>query len=280
MDSYVFAAVIAAAFMHAGWNILVKLKLDRFLSLFLIQTIMGLMGVLMLMVFGLPARASLPFALASGLLHLGYNLFLARSYRTGDLSQVYPIARGAAPLLTLILTWLAAHEAVSALGAAGVAILVSGIWFVSLAGRAPLRLDGLTLFFALGTSVFIALYTVVDGLGGRASGAPSAYAAMVFVFDAIFLLAYALIARGTRVIADVAPHWRSGLAGAALSAGAYWIAIWAMSRAPISAVAALRETSILFVMLMSVRVLRETVTASRIAGAGLIVAGAVILRLS
>jgi drug/metabolite transporter (DMT)-like permease len=280
VDSYVFAAVIAAAFMHAGWNILVKLKLDRFLSLFLIQTIMGLMGVLMLMVFGLPARASLPFALASGLLHLGYNLFLARSYRTGDLSQVYPIARGAAPLLTLILTWLAAHEAVSALGAAGVAILVSGIWFVSLAGRAPLRLDGLTLFFALGTSVFIALYTVVDGLGGRASGAPSAYAAMVFVFDAIFLLAYALIARGTRVIADVAPHWRSGLAGAALSAGAYWIAIWAMSRAPISAVAALRETSILFVMLMSVRVLRETVTASRIAGAGLIVAGAVILRLS
>ncbi|MBM3519435.1 MAG: EamA family transporter [Alphaproteobacteria bacterium] len=280
MDSYVFAAVIAAAFMHAGWNILVKLKLDRFLSLFLIQTIMGLMGLLMLAVFGLPAEASLPYALASGLLHLGYNLFLARSYRTGDLSQVYPIARGAAPLLTLILTWFAAHEPISTMGAAGVAVLVTGIWFISLAGKRQLRLDGLTLFFALGTSVFIAAYTVVDGLGGRASGAPSAYAATVFVFDAIFLLAYALVFRGARVIADVAPYWRSGLAGAALSAGAYWIAIWAMSRAPISAVAALRETSILFVMLMSVRVLRETITPARIGGAGLIVAGAVILRLA
>jgi drug/metabolite transporter (DMT)-like permease len=280
VESHVFAAVIAAALMHAGWNVLVKLKLDRFLSLFLIQTIMGLMGVLMLLAFGLPAKASLPYAFASGVLHLGYNLFLARSYRTGDLSQVYPIARGAAPLLTLILTWFAAHEAISALGAVGIAILVCGIWFVSLAGHRRLRLDGLTLFFALGTSVFIALYTVVDGLGGRMSGSPSAYTAMVFVLDAIFLVAYTVLARGPRAIAVVAPYWRSGLAGAALSAGAYWIAIWAMSRAPISAVAALRETSILFVMLMSMRVLRESVTPSRIAGAALIVAGAIIVRLS
>ncbi|MFT3989151.1 EamA family transporter [Aestuariivirga sp.] len=280
MTLTVFLAVLAAAVMHAGWNVLVKLKLDRFLSLFLIQTLMGVMGLAMVAVFPLAAFASLPYALASGVLHLGYNLFLARSYRTGDLSQVYPIARGGAPLLTLCVTWFAAHEQVSPLGALGVLVLTSGIWLVSLAGKKQVRLDGMTLFFALGTSVFIAAYTVVDGLGGRASGSPSSYAGLVFVFDALFLLAYGVISRGPGIIASVAPFWRMGVAGAALSVGAYWIAIWAMSRAPISAVAALRETSILFVMLLSMRVLKEKVTGWRLGGAGLIAAGAILLRLS
>ncbi len=280
MDLTVFLAVIAAAVMHAGWNVLVKLKLDSFLSLFLIQILMGVLGLIMLAVFIRPSAASLPYALASGVLYLGYNLFLVRSYRTGDLSQVYPIARGSAPLLTLVITWLAAHEEISPTGAAGIGILVAGIWLVSLVGRKGVKLEGLTLLFALGTSVFIAAYTVVDGLGGRVSGSPSSYAALVFVFDAVFLLAYALMARGPGIISAVAPHWKSGLAGAVLSGGAYWIAIWAMSKAPIATVAALRETSILFVMLMSMRVLGETVTLPRIAGALLIVAGAVVLRVA
>ena len=157
---------------------------------------------------------------------------------------------------------------------------MAGIWLVSVVGRRGVRLDGYTMFFALGTSVFIAAYTVVDGLGGRVSGTPSSYAAMVFVFDAAFLAATALYLRGPGVIREVAPFWKSGLAGALLSAGAYWIAIWAMSNAPIAAVAALRETSILVVMLLSMRVLKETVTLSRLAGAAFIVAGAILIRLS
>ena len=280
LDLTVFLAVLLAAVMHASWNVMVKLKLDRFLSLCLIQTLMGFMGLLMLAVFPWPAAASLPYALASGVLHLGYNLFLARSYRTGDLSQVYPIARGAAPLLTLMTTWFVVHEEVGALGALGVAVLVSGIWFVSVVGRRAIRLDGMTLFFALGTSVFIAAYTIVDGLGGRVSGSPSAYAATVFIFDALFLAITAVSLRGMGIVRQVAPFWKSGLIGAFLSAGAYWIAIWAMSHAPIASVAALRETSILIVMLLSMRYLKETVTSVRLAGAGLIVAGAVLIRLA
>ncbi len=97
MELTVFLAVLAAAFMHASWNLLVKLKLDRFLSLFLIQTLMGVMGIGMLFFFAWPSRESLPYALASGFLHTGYNIFLARSYRDGDLSLVYPVARGTAP---------------------------------------------------------------------------------------------------------------------------------------------------------------------------------------
>jgi drug/metabolite transporter (DMT)-like permease len=280
LDLVVFFAVLAAAVMHAGWNVLVKLKLDRFLSMTLIQTLMGVMGLMMLAVFPLPAAASLPYAFVSGILHLGYNLFLVRSYRTGDLSQVYPIARGAAPLLTLLVTWFYVHEKIGIWGAIGIAVLVAGIWFVSLVGRRAIRLDGTTLFFALGTSIFIAAYTVVDGLGGRISGSPSSYAAMVFVFDAAFIAGTALALRGIRVVRDVAPYWKSGVSGALLSGGAYWIAIWAMAHAPIASVAALRETSILVVMLLSMRVLKESVTLARLSGAALIVAGAVLIRLS
>lgn len=266
--------------MHAGWNVMVKLRLDRFLSLFLIQGLMGVMGLAMLALFPFPAAPSLPYVLTSGALHLGYNLFLARSYRTGDLSQVYPIARGAAPLLTLLVSWFVIHEGLSLGGSIGIGVLVAGIWLVSLAGRRAVRLDGMTLFFALGTSVFIAAYTIVDGLGGRLSGSPSGYAALLFVIDAIFLSIAAVVLRGPGVFAQVAPYWRLGTAGGVLSAGAYWIAIWAMTHAPIAAVAALRETSILFVIVMSMKVLNETVTVPRLGGAVLIAAGAIMLRLS
>jgi drug/metabolite transporter (DMT)-like permease len=279
LDLTVFLAVLAAAIMHAGWNVLVKLKLDRFLSLCLIQTLMGFMGLAMLAVFPWPAAASVPYAMTSGLLHLGYFLFLARSYRTGDLSQVYPIARGAAPLLTLAGTWTLMHEEVNLMAGAGVAVLVLGIWMISLIGQRGLRLDGLTLFFAIGTSVFVAAYTIVDGLGGRMSGAPSGYAGLVFVFDAVFLSAAAFAMRGPGILRDVAPYWKTGILGAVLSVGAYWIAIWAMTHAPIASVAALRETSILAVMLLSMRVLKETVTLPRLAGAMLIVVGAILIRL-
>lgn len=280
LDFTVLLAVIAAAAMHAGWNVLVKLKLDRFLSMFLINSFMAMMGLVMLAIFPWPAAASIPYVVVSGALHLGYNLFLVRSYRTGDLSQVYPIARGTAPLLTLLVTWFAVHERIALAGAAGIGVLVAGIWLVSLGGRGRLRLDGMTLFFALGTSVFIAAYSVVDGLGGRASGSPSAYAALLFVLDGVLLAVIAFVSRGPAILRDVAPYWVSGLMGALLSGGAYWIVIWAMTEAPIAAVAALRETSIFFVVLLSVRVLKETVTLTRIGGALLIVAGAVLLRLS
>jgi drug/metabolite transporter (DMT)-like permease len=280
LDLIVFLAVLAAAVMHASWNVLVKLKLDRFLSLCLIQTLMGFMGLAMLAVFPWPSLESVPYAVTSGLLHLGYFLFLSRSYRTGDLSQVYPIARGAAPLLTLMGTWAIVHEEVTLTGGAGVAILVFGIWVISLVGQRGLRLDGLTLFFAMGTSVFIATYTIVDGMGGRVSGAASGYTGLVFVFDSVFLSIAALAMRGPRIIKEVAPYWKTGVAGAFLSAGAYWIAIWAMTKAPIASVAALRETSILVVMLLSMRVLKETVTLARLAGAVLIVMGAMLIRMA
>lgn len=280
LDLHIFLLVLLAAVLHASWNLIVKLDMDRFLALFLIQVLMGVMGLAMLPFFPLAAPASWPYAVASGLIHLGYNTFLARSYRTGDLSQVYPIARGTAPLLTFIAAWALAGEVVRPLTALGIFLLVAGIWLTARVGAKAIKLDGMTLFFALGTSIFIAVYTLVDGLGGRASGSASSYAALVFVFDALFLLAWGIATRGPGIIRQVAPSWKIGTLGAALSAGAYWIVIWAMSEAPIAAVAALRETSILFVMVMSVLILKEKVTLLRGFGALVIVAGAIALRLA
>ena len=280
MDLHIFLAVLVAALLHASWNLLVKLDLDRFLALLLISCVMGIMGIVMLMIFPWPSLASAPYFVASGLLHVGYNMFLARSYRTGDLSQVYPIARGTAPLLTFFGAWGLAGEAVTHIGATGILLLVLGIWLTARPGARTIRLDGMTLFFALGTSGFIAAYTLVDGFGSRLSGSASAYAGVLFVLDAFFMIAVALLTRGPQAFAQILPSWKSGTAGALLSAGAYWIVIWAMSLAPIAAVAALRETSILFVMLMSAVFLKEKVTGFRLLGATFIVIGAVALRLA
>jgi drug/metabolite transporter (DMT)-like permease len=280
MEFHVFLAVILAAALHASWNLIIKLDMDRFLALFLIQTLMGVMGLVMLFIFPLATPASWPYAAASGVIHLGYYTFLARSYRTGDLSQVYPIARGAAPLLTFAGAFALVGETVKPVTALGVFLLVVGIWLTACAGGKALKLDGKTIGFALGTSVFIAAYTLVDGLGGRVSGSVSSYSALVFVFDAIILFVYGIATRGVDIIRQIAPSWKLGILGAVFSASAYWITIWAMSIAHIAAVAALRETGILVVMVMSVLILKERVTPLRGFGALIIIAGAVALRLA
>jgi drug/metabolite transporter (DMT)-like permease len=280
MDSTIFLAVLAAALMHGSWNVLVKQKLDRFLSLLLIQTFMGVIGLALLVAYPRPSTASLPYVGMSALLHFGYNIFLVRSYRTGDLSQVYPIARGTAPLLTLVAAWIVTQEHPAVLGILGIMTLVSGVWFLGLTGKRELRMDGETLFFALGTSMFIAAYSVVDGIGGRTSQSPSAYAGLLFVVDAVILMSAALLWRGPTFIGQIQTYWVPGIVGGTLAAGAYWIVIWAMSHAPIASVAALRETSILLVVLLSQRILKETVTLQRLGGAILIVAGAMLIRLS
>jgi len=212
--------------------------------MFLLQTMMGLMGIVMLAVFPFPLQSAWAFALTSGFLHTGYNLFLARSYRHGDLGLVYPVARGTAPLLTLFGTKLFTQDAISHFALAGIIVLILGIWLIAFSGKA-LKTDKATLGFALITSVFIGCYTIVDGLGARVSGNASGYTGLVFVLDGIGMLAAGLVVRGPTIFKAVAPFWKRGFAGAAMSGTAYWIVIWAMAHAPIALVAALRETSIL-----------------------------------
>lgn len=281
MTSVVFLAVIASAILHAGWNIIVKLRLDRLSALFLIQGLMGCIGLAMALVFPWPSLDCWPFVVASGFSHVGYNLFLARSYRTGDMGQVYPIARGTAPFLTFLGAYATTGELLTSFGILGLCLLISGIWLIAMkGGRGAIKLDGSTLFFALCTSGFIGVYTIIDGIGGRLSHSPSSYAGFVFLLDAIIMTAVTVAIRGVRIFAVIRPYFWSGLTGAGMSAGAYWVVIWAMTLAPIGAVAALRETSTLFAVLMSAAFLGEPLTRWRISGAMLIVAGAALLRLA
>ena len=278
MTSSVFALVLLAALLHAAWNVQVKLNLDRFLALFLLQVTMGLFGLCLLVAFGLPDGIGFVYAAVSGVLHTGYNLFLARSYKTGDLSLVYPLARGGAPFLTLAGAYLVLQDVPDPLATLGILVLLVGLILAGLSGIRHRNVDAATLLFAGGTAVFIAIYTLVDGLGGRASGNALAYAGLVFVFDAVMLFFTGLFLRGPQILTQTLPHWKVGLLGGGASALSYTIVIWAMTKAPIASVAALRETSIIFALVLSARFLKETLSLQRVLGGVLIAAGAVLLR--
>ncbi len=269
--------VLVAAVLHAAWNVIVKSNADRLVSLSVLQTFMAVMGFGMVLVFGYPGHHIWPYALASGLLHLGYNLFLVRAYRHADLSVVYPIARGAAPLLTLLGSLFLTQDNVGIWMVAAVVILVAGLMLTGLGNRSP-GADPHALYYALGTACWIALYTLVDGIGARNSGNALGFAGVIFVFDGLFILVAALALRGKALGAGFAANWRMGIVGGAASCAAYGIAVWAMTKAPIASVAALRETSIVFVLLFSARILREKLGWQRILGGVMIVGGASLLR--
>ena len=266
--------------MHAGWNSLIKVALDRLRAMFLLSLCTGALAISFLPFFDTPAQESWILLLTSGFLHAGYMIFLIKAYEIGDLAQIYPLARGTAPLLSTIATWFFAGESLSLIMLAGIAIILSGIYVMSVYGnsRHQAKLSAKAICFALITSLFIAAYTIVDGLGVRLSNSPSAYTAWVFILEFITMAIAVFLWRGPKVFYNISPHVPKGLMAGGLSLGAYWIALWAMTQAPIGAVAALRETSILFALFIANVFLKEPFTFYRGIAASLIVAGAVALR--
>ena len=280
MDLAVATAVLLAAALHAGWNAIVKNELDRLLSITLITLAAGGVALALTPVVALPAPAAWSYLLLSAVLHTGYNLSLARAYRAGDLGQIYPIARGAAPLLIALVMALAFAEPLSRPAMLGVLLLTGGVLLMSLrGGRALARLEGAPARHALTTSLFIAGYTMTDGFGARTNGDAHGYAVWLFVLDGLLMLALLLARQGRAGLRALRPYWRGGLAGGAMSLSAYWIVIWATTQAPIALVAALRESSVLFAAALSALVLREPLTGWRAVSALAIVAGIVTTRL-
>jgi drug/metabolite transporter (DMT)-like permease len=280
MDTTVFLAVLAAAAMHAGWNAVVKTGLDQFLSVTLVSVAAGMVALFCLPFTEVPTGTIWYWILASAVLHTGYKLFLVQAYKSGDLGQVYPLARGAAPLIVAAVSLAALKEGLQARNLAGIGVLVAGVWLMSLHGGSQVRrLNRAAVLFAFGTSCFIASYTLVDGLGARRAASAMSYAVYLFVIDAVLIAIVALAVRGWQGIRRMEGVWKSGLAGGAMSLGAYWIAIWAMTKAPIASVAALRETSVLFAIAIATVVLKERLTPWRFAAAVVISGGTVLLRL-
>ena len=280
MDGIVFVTVLGAAAMHATWNALVKAGGDRFAFMLVLTLAECAMGFALAFFFPMIEAAALPWLLLSGVLHVGYMLFLTEAYAHGDLAQVYPLARGTAPLIVALVGALALREALSATKLAAVACIGVGVVALSLRGGGDLgRMPGRAVAFALGTACFTAAYTLVDAIGARASGSASAYTCAMFVLSGAGLVAVGFLKRGAAALSVDARVWRLGALAGALSFLAYWAAIWAFTKAPVAMVAALRETSVPMAMLIGVVFLGERGSMWRWAAASLIAAGVALMRL-
>ncbi|HET7165131.1 MAG TPA: EamA family transporter [Pseudolabrys sp.] len=280
MENFVFLAVLFAAACHAGWNALIKVGLDPLSTTTLISLGAGSVALALVPLVGVPAWAAWPWLIASVIVHLCYFASLIESYRTGDLGQVYPIARGSAPLMTAAATTVFIGEKLSLVGWTGIFSLVAGVLLLSArGGRELAEVDRRAIGFALFTALTICAYSVVDGIGARLSTNPNAYSLWLFIGIAVVMLPYAIYRDGPDVIPAMQRFWRRGLAGGALQLLSYGIAIWAMTAAPIAIVATLRETSVLFGAVIAVVVLKEPLRAARIVAACLIVCGLILIRL-
>ena len=277
LDTLTFLAVLAAALMHAGWNAIVKVGLDRFSSMLLIALVSMGLALVLIPAFPLPAVAAWPWVVGSGLLHTGYKLFLVRAYTHGDLAQVYPIARGTAPLIVTVVGVLVLGETIELVSASGIALVGLGVVAMSLRGG-TVEADRAAILWALGTAGFTASYTLADAVGGRLSGTASGFVMWMFVVDGIAMASFAALTRGRTAFRALRPEWRSGVAAGTLSLGSYWVAVWAFTRAPVGLVAALRETSVLWAMIIGVLLLGERGAKWRWLAAAMIAIGMVLLR--
>lgn len=275
----VFAAVLLAAMMHAAWNALVKVGTDRFSSVLFLALVQGGFALALIPFFAVPARAAWPWVLLGSALHSGYKLFLIRAYSHGDMSQVYPLARGSAPLIVAIAGALFLAEVPGPLRVAAILGIAAGIVLMAKRDHGSEAAPRRALVYAMITACFTASYTMADGVGARLAGSASGFTLWMFVLDGLFMLAFGLGTRGVGTVAALLPEWKGGFAAGALSLGSYWIAIWAFTQAPLALVAALRETSVLFALLISAVWLRERIGLWRWAGAGLILLGIVLMRL-
>ena len=279
MDLSVFLAVIAAAAMHAGWNAVLKIRLDPFLAVVLVNAACGVLALPVALHLGPPAGHVWPWIAASVAIHLVYYLTLAGAYRRADMGQVYPLARGSAPLLTTLLSVTLVGEAVDAQGFIGVGLLALGILSLAWPRAGIAAIDRTALRLALMCGVSISAYTLVDGLGARSASSAHVYTSWLFVVDSVVITLFGLAWKGPRALAPTLSFLGPGLAGGAMSLAAYWISIWAMTKAPIGLVAAVRESSVLFGAVIAVMVLHEPLRRERLIAAALIVAGLVLIKL-
>ncbi|AYA42330.1 EamA family transporter [Xenorhabdus nematophila] len=280
MTTLIFLSILGAALLHASWNALVKISVDRFLGLSIIVFFAGLISTAGLFGVGWPTFSALPWLILSAILHTGYCLFLSRSYATGDLSQVYPIARGCAPLITALLSWLILQEILPPFAILGVGLIIVGIMLIAFPqGKKSIRLDRKTLLAAMTTSVFTACYTLSDGAGSRASDNALTYILWLFAINGWVMGVIMYFRYRNTAARSIRQYWKQGLLGGMMQLSSYGIVIWAMSHAPIVLVATLRETSVLFAMLLSVVILREPFSKMRLLACAVIVAGIIGMKL-
>jgi drug/metabolite transporter (DMT)-like permease len=280
MSPIITLLVLAAAVMHASWNALIKAGSDKLVMQCLVMLFAGLPCIPFLLFVPLPASASWPFLALSLAVHGVYYVTLINAYRFGALSQVYPIARGAAPLMNALGAWAFANEGMSALEWTGVIIASAGIMSLAAPGKLPREEELKAIGFALATSITIALYSLADGMGVRRAGESMSYILWLLAIDAFPVMIVGLWLRRGRVVETFRPHLKWAIVGGLLSALGYGIVIWAMGKAPLANVSALRETSVILAAVIGTALLGEPFGRRRILAAVLVAAGNGLLHLA
>jgi drug/metabolite transporter (DMT)-like permease len=270
----IVALVLGAALLNAAWNAMVKSVSDRLTALALVNLGAAALALPFALFLPAPAAESWPFIALSVVVNHCYFGALLLSFRYGDLSLVYPLGRGASPLIVAAAAWLVAGEALSGAAIAAVLLLSGSILSLALAGRG----DGRAVFWALAAGLGIAGFTISDGLGARVSGSPLGYAAWMFVLNGPPLACFALVLRGRDFVAAARAVWRRSLLGSTFFVVNYAIVIWAMTEAPLALVSALREVSVLFAALIGARLLGEPFGGRRLLAAAGVCAGAALLQ--
>lgn len=268
--------VLAAALFHATWNIIVKGGANKLFEAAFNALGGGLGALLILPFISLPPRECLWLLGLSVCFHLLYSLSLAATYRVADLTLGYPIMRGMAPILTALLLCLAGIP-LSAYGWGGVILLCAGIFTLAFQQRRSGSQEGVLL--ALRTSLAITAYTLADGFGARAAQDSLIYTCWLFIGNIFPLNIYCWARYGHEFLDYARKRIKIGILGGFCGLASYGIAIWAMTVAPIALVAALRETSVIFGMLMAVLFLGEKLTLGRVCAILLVVGGAILARL-
>ncbi len=280
MSGFVMAAVLFAALLHASWNAIVKSSPDKYLDTVMVTGAAALVSALTLPFLPLPAAESWLCLLASVVIHLAYFALVAAAYRTGEMSYVYPMMRGSAPLLTACAAVLLLGEPLGVGGWGAVVLISAGILLLATHQWRLGRFDLPQTLFALGNAGVIMVYTLVDGVGTRLSGNALAYVGWLLLLDGALLLAHVLLCKRRALIQQARIRWRLALVGGACTWASYAIALWAMTQAPVALVAALRETSVIFGAVIAAVLLHEKLGASRYAAALLVCAGAAVLKIA
>jgi drug/metabolite transporter (DMT)-like permease len=279
MSFGILAAVLGAAFLHAAWNAAIKVGESRLGAMVLLSIGEVVLGLGVAAFFPLPASNVWPWIVASSCAHFFYKFFLAYAYERGDLSRVYPIARGTAPMLVAIVGGaFFLSDSLSAQEYLGIFVL--GLGILAMAQGVFTQGENRKLIpFALGAAVATACYTMIDGTGARISGDAVMYIAWVFVVEGALFIVGMLALRGPAIIPGGGRNWAAGMFAAAASYGAYATSVWAMTKAPIAVVAALRETSILFALLIGWAIFGERISRGKLIAALMIVCGVIVTRL-
>jgi len=277
LSTYLIVLVLLAAVMHASWNALVKSGGTPEFSIAAYRGA-GMFCVVALPFVPLPDASSWWFILASVVVHNLYYFTLAKAYRSGDLSQVYPLFRGLAPVLVAVGAWVFVGESLSPGSAIGIAVISMGLMSLALFGRSNGQITAVALGWGAITSVFIAMYTVIDGYGVRQSGNVLSYILWLFTFEALPIVLWLLLKQRDEWFAYLRESAGSIAVGGVISGAAYGLVIYAMSLGAIAVVSSLRETSVIFAALIGALFLKEPFGRQRVLAASLVAVGIILLK--